>query len=122
VARVNAIQEDFARAVRPLSATITPNATAARDEATLRRFGAAVRALIARLSAISPPPAVASLHARLRAELDRYARALARAVRRIAAGTPGGFGVVAQGLMGATRAGAARIDATIVAMNRALHG
>jgi len=121
VAKLNAVQQEFAGAVRPLASTITAT-NGTRGEVALRRFAAAVHALITRLRAIAPPPAVGSLHARLVAELSRYERVLVRASRRVAAGTPRGFGLVERELVRATRASASNIDATIGAMNAKLHG
>lgn len=121
-ARVNAIQQDFARSLEPLSATITPAAPVARDEAALRRFGVALQTLVARLRAVTPPPSLAALHARLVAELNRYARLVRQAAGRASAGTTSGLGAAVQELVQATRASAASIDATMVSMNARMHG
>ena len=122
VARVNAVERDFARAVKPLSATVTATTTAGRARVTLGRFAAAVRALVDRLRLINAPPAVASLHARLVTELSRYERVLMRATRLVAAGGSTAFGRGERALMRATQTSAAGIDATIAAMNARLHG
>jgi hypothetical protein len=118
---VNLAQRDFAAAVKPISAAITPTSPPRANRAALRRLAGAVRTLEQRLSAIAPPPKVASLQRELVAELASYGRAIERAVHRLASHRPRRLIAARQALLRTTRTAGARIDATLAALNARLH-
>jgi hypothetical protein len=121
-ASLNRAQTGLAQRFSRLQARITPTSSAAQDTRTLLAYEAAVRDTVADLRAVHPPEALAPLHRRFVGQVADYGAALRTARGRLKGDDPQAI-LAAQGrLRVAVAETGRRLNATISAINRKLHG
>ena len=122
VERIDRAQTTFAQRIGELSRDITATSSAREDRRTLRRFEAALDAVVADLRAIHPPGEVRPLHARLVAALAAFEREVDQAVRALAGSSPARLREAQRQLAAAATDVDDEITETTAAINDALRG
>lgn len=122
VAALNRAQTGLAQRFTALEAHITPTSSARQDAKILLAYEGAVRDTVADLGKVDPPSALVGLHRRFVDQVAGYGSALRDARGELRGDDPQAI-LAAQGrLRSAVARTGTRLNATIEAINRKLHG